>query len=181
MAHFKELGNSKYKVGKYQEAVDAYTSAIEADPSEATYHGNRAAALLMLKKYDEALQDCKQAIKMDPMFVKAFVRFLTLSFSLLGAQFSEGDKLVCSNDLYRVEYCGRGAKCFSQRGMVFEAKGLLNEFGDSRSVNIFDSARFSWCINMHVNSHSRSRKCYATHPAAVLTWCSFELQLCRNQ
>ena len=75
MAQFKELGNSKYKAGKYQEAADAYGKAIEAEPKEATYDGNRAAALLMLKKYDEALEDCRQAIDLDPKMVKGYVRF----------------------------------------------------------------------------------------------------------
>ena len=74
MAQFKELGNAKYKVGKYQEAADAYGKAIEAEPKEATYYGNRAAALLMLKKYDEALEDCRLAIELDPSFVKGYVR-----------------------------------------------------------------------------------------------------------
>jgi DnaJ family protein C protein 7 len=76
MAQYKEQGNAKYKAGKYQEAADAYGKAIEAEPSEATYYGNRAAALLMLKKYDEAHNDCKQAIELDPSFVKAYVRFV---------------------------------------------------------------------------------------------------------
>ena len=74
MAQFKELGNAKYKVGKYQEAADAYGKAIEAEPKEATYYGNRASALLMLKKYDEALEDCRLAIELDPSFVKGYVR-----------------------------------------------------------------------------------------------------------
>eukprot|EP00282_Hemiselmis_andersenii_P008355 CAMPEP_0114169608 /NCGR_PEP_ID=MMETSP0043_2-20121206/33659_1 /TAXON_ID=464988 /ORGANISM="Hemiselmis andersenii, Strain CCMP644" /LENGTH=435 /DNA_ID=CAMNT_0001267081 /DNA_START=223 /DNA_END=1527 /DNA_ORIENTATION=- len=71
---FKALGNAKYKEGKYQEAVEAYSKAIENDPTEPTFFGNRAAALLMLKKYDDALTDCKAAVAIDNAFVKAYVR-----------------------------------------------------------------------------------------------------------
>jgi len=74
MAEFKEKGNQMYKACKYEEAVNAYSKAIEAEPKEATFFGNRAAALLMLKKYDEALEDCRQAIELDSAFVKGYVR-----------------------------------------------------------------------------------------------------------
>jgi len=71
---FKELGNAKYKEGKYQDAVEAYGQAIEDDPSVAAYYGNRSAALLMLKKFDEALDNCKKAIELDPAFIKGYIR-----------------------------------------------------------------------------------------------------------
>ena len=95
---FKEQGNALYKAGKYTEAVEAYTSAIEASaaetPEDPTYLGNRSAALLMLKKYDEAVADCQAATKLDQKFVKAYIR---------------------------------ASKCYSMRAMLFEAKHVLNE------------------------------------------------------
>ena len=71
---FKEVGNTKYKEGKYQEAVDAYAQAIQADPSVPAFYGNRSAALLMLKKFDQALSDCKKAIDLDPAYVRGYIR-----------------------------------------------------------------------------------------------------------
>jgi len=38
---FKELGNAKYKEGKYEDAVEAYGQAIEDDPTVAAYYTNR--------------------------------------------------------------------------------------------------------------------------------------------
>lgn len=70
----KEKGNTLYKAGKYQEAVEAYTEAIEADPDDHTFLGNRSAALLMLKKYDQAIADCMKATQLDPTYVKAYIR-----------------------------------------------------------------------------------------------------------
>ena len=34
----------------------------------------RSAALLMLKKFDDALSDCKKAIELDPAFIKGYIR-----------------------------------------------------------------------------------------------------------
>ena len=91
---FKEIGNARYKEGKYADAIEAYGSAIDEDPTNCTYYSNRAAAYLMLKKYDEALNDCKKISELDPSFTKAYTR---------------------------------ASKCYSQRGMIVEAKAVLND------------------------------------------------------
>jgi hypothetical protein len=44
-------GNAAFKAGKYAEAVGHYTAAAQADPSDATFFLNRAAAYLKLAKY----------------------------------------------------------------------------------------------------------------------------------
>mmetsp|Transcript_34841 Transcript_34841/g.56266 ORF Transcript_34841/g.56266 Transcript_34841/m.56266 type:complete len:477 (+) Transcript_34841:222-1652(+) len=71
---FKELGNAKYKEGKYEDAVEAYGQAIEDDPTVAAYYTNRSAAFMMLKKFDEAFGDSKKAMEVDPAFVKGYIR-----------------------------------------------------------------------------------------------------------
>ena len=43
-------GNDAFKAGDYAAAIGAYTSAIMADPSDATFPLNRAAAYLKLFK-----------------------------------------------------------------------------------------------------------------------------------
>jgi len=43
-------GNAAFKAGKYAEAVGHYTAAAQADPSDATFFLNRAAAYLKLSK-----------------------------------------------------------------------------------------------------------------------------------
>lgn len=40
-------------------------------PKNASYYGNRAATLMMLCRYREALEDCQQAVRLDNSFVKA--------------------------------------------------------------------------------------------------------------
>jgi tetratricopeptide (TPR) repeat protein len=44
-------GNAAFKAGKYAEAIGHYTAATLADPEDATFFLNRAAAYLKLSKY----------------------------------------------------------------------------------------------------------------------------------
>lgn len=71
---YKLQGNEKYKQGDYRGAIALYDEAIDAAPTEPAYYGNRAAANMMLLKYDDVIKDCNLAIVMDPTFSKAYVR-----------------------------------------------------------------------------------------------------------
>lgn len=90
---FKERGNHNFKIGDYDEAINSYTVAIEADRGNPALYGNRAMAFLknaethrsklpkndplpelVLKYYRAADQDCSQALRCDKDFVKAYYR-----------------------------------------------------------------------------------------------------------
>lgn len=66
----KAQANQEYKAGNYAAAVDLYSQSIKLEPSNATYYGNRSAALMMIKKYNDASKDCQTAVRLDPGFVK---------------------------------------------------------------------------------------------------------------
>lgn len=74
----KQNGNEAFKKGDYVKAIAFYSQAIEADPSDATFYSNRAAALLMMSgergSMEKALEDCLKAISLDPRFEKSYVR-----------------------------------------------------------------------------------------------------------
>ncbi|KAL4217288.1 DnaJ subfamily C member 7 [Mactra antiquata] len=70
----KTLGNEYYKNKNYTEAISCYTQAINLCPTCAAYYGNRSACYMMLNKYNEALADARQAIKLDDKFVKGYIR-----------------------------------------------------------------------------------------------------------
>ncbi|KAJ3774617.1 hypothetical protein FB446DRAFT_639492 [Lentinula raphanica] len=57
----KEKGNAAFKIGKYQEAIEHYTKAIEMNPLEPAFLTNRAASYMALKRFRLALDDCQQA------------------------------------------------------------------------------------------------------------------------
>lgn len=71
----KEEGNSHFKGGRYQQAVDIYTSALEVDPTNKGTNSkllnNRAMCYSKLKQWQNAIQDCDKAIQLDPSYTKA--------------------------------------------------------------------------------------------------------------
>uniref|UniRef100_A0A8C2ZTE6 DnaJ homolog subfamily C member 7 n=1 Tax=Cyclopterus lumpus TaxID=8103 RepID=A0A8C2ZTE6_CYCLU len=71
---FKEQGNAFYIKKDYAEAFNYYTKAIDMCPKNASYYGNRAATLMMLYRYREALEDSQQAVRLDNDFMKGHLR-----------------------------------------------------------------------------------------------------------
>lgn len=69
----KQIGNEFYKANDYEEAIEHYTKSISAIPNTASYT-NRALAYFKLKKYEQAINDCKQALKLEPNNLKAHLR-----------------------------------------------------------------------------------------------------------
>ena len=67
-----------YTNGRYSEAIEFYTKALENSQSDTPnlhiFHGNRAAALHELERFEEALADAKKAVEIDPKYVKAYIR-----------------------------------------------------------------------------------------------------------
>ena len=61
----KILGNSLCSQRKFSEAIAAYDSALALDPSNVPVRSNKAAALLELGRVDEAIEVCKEALKID--------------------------------------------------------------------------------------------------------------------
>ncbi|XP_069490591.1 dnaJ homolog subfamily C member 7 isoform X2 [Ambystoma mexicanum] len=71
---YKEQGNRYYAKKDYNEAYNYYTKAIDALPKNASYYGNRAATLMMLCRFREALEDAQQAVRLDDSFVRGHQR-----------------------------------------------------------------------------------------------------------
>ncbi|EGP91264.1 uncharacterized protein MYCGRDRAFT_66104 [Zymoseptoria tritici IPO323] len=71
----KEEGNGHFKAGRYQPAVDIYTSALEVDPTNKGTNSkilnNRAMCYTKLKQWQNAIGDCDKAIQLDPSYTKA--------------------------------------------------------------------------------------------------------------
>jgi DnaJ family protein C protein 7 len=75
LERMKEEGNTQYKAGRWQAALDLYTSALEVDPTNKGTNSkilqNRALCRIKLKQYDDAIADCDKAISLDPGYIKA--------------------------------------------------------------------------------------------------------------
>jgi tetratricopeptide (TPR) repeat protein len=66
-------GNEHFKMGRFEQAIAAYSAAIEVEPS-ASLLSNRAFANIKLCFSGEAIADADRALEMDPGFAKARYR-----------------------------------------------------------------------------------------------------------
>ncbi|XP_076950837.1 uncharacterized protein LOC143623933 [Bidens hawaiensis] len=69
----KELGNEFFKQRKYKEAVECYSRSLALSPTAVAY-ANRAMAYLKLKRFQEAEDDCTEALNLDDRYIKAYSR-----------------------------------------------------------------------------------------------------------
>ncbi|CAD6577012.1 MAG: Hsp90 cochaperone [Tremellales sp. Tagirdzhanova-0007] len=70
----REEGNTAFKAGDFATAVKQYTEAIKRLPTDPRGYNNRASAYHKLLAMPEALKDAEEAIKLDPSFIKAYIR-----------------------------------------------------------------------------------------------------------
>jgi len=70
----KDKGNKFFSSGKFNEAIQWYTKAIQLDPLDSAFYSNRAAAYMSANKSDEALKDAESCIRLKPDWVKGHYR-----------------------------------------------------------------------------------------------------------
>lgn len=74
---FKVQGNSFMSNREYEQALKAYTQALERSPCGSqshVYYSNRAAALCYLERYEDAEKDSLQSLSLCPTYGKAHAR-----------------------------------------------------------------------------------------------------------
>ncbi|CAI0381740.1 unnamed protein product [Linum tenue] len=72
----KELGNEYFKQKKFAEAIDCYSRSIALSPTAVAY-ANRAMGYIKLKRFQEAEDDCAEALNLDDRYIKAYSRRAT--------------------------------------------------------------------------------------------------------
>lgn len=70
----KNEGNAFFKDGKFGEAIAKYTEALKRNPKDHKIYSNRATCFCKLMRWDAAMSDCDEAIKLEPTFIKAYIR-----------------------------------------------------------------------------------------------------------
>ncbi|KAL6626969.1 hypothetical protein ACP70R_030695 [Stipagrostis hirtigluma subsp. patula] len=78
----KRAGNEQYKKGCYEEALKLYDRALAMCPDNAACRGNRAAALIGLRRLGEAVKECEEALRIDPSYARAHQRLASLHIRL---------------------------------------------------------------------------------------------------
>ncbi|MDP2438694.1 MAG: tetratricopeptide repeat protein [archaeon] len=70
----KERGAKLFQEGKMPEAIQEFSEAIKRNPKDHTIFSNRSFAYLKLGAFAEALSDAEHTIKLDPTFIKGYIR-----------------------------------------------------------------------------------------------------------
>jgi stress-induced-phosphoprotein 1 len=74
----KARGNVFFKESKFPEAIKEYTEALERNPDDGQFcsrvHSNRSACYTKMMEIPHALKDAEACIKLDPAFVKGYLR-----------------------------------------------------------------------------------------------------------
>ena len=73
-ASFKEQGNQFLQAKKYDEAIQAYTEAINLDPKDHVFFSNRSAAYLSKGDASSALSDGQRCIELKSDWAKGYTR-----------------------------------------------------------------------------------------------------------
>jgi tetratricopeptide (TPR) repeat protein len=69
---YVQIGNSSYAKGKYDQAIEAYTKAIDIDPDFAKAYDNRGAAYAQEGNLSSAISDFTMAIANNPNDAEAY-------------------------------------------------------------------------------------------------------------
>ncbi|OMJ29031.1 Mitochondrial import receptor subunit tom70 [Smittium culicis] len=69
----KGKGNKFFQAKEYQKAEALYSSALRFDKNP-IFYSNRAACYYSLQEYEKSIEDCNDALKFEPRYVKALVR-----------------------------------------------------------------------------------------------------------
>jgi len=70
----KALGNKEFQAQNYTEAIVHFTEAIKHDPTDHVFFSNRSACYASLEKYDKALADGSECVKLKPDWAKGYTR-----------------------------------------------------------------------------------------------------------
>ncbi|KAK7301222.1 hypothetical protein RJT34_12083 [Clitoria ternatea] len=107
----KSMGNEAYKKRRFEEALALYDQAIALDSNKATYHCNKSAALIGLGRFQEAIFECEESIRLDPSYDRAHNRLATIYFRL-----GEAEKALD---------CNKSTSC-ANSVLAFQAQALQN-------------------------------------------------------
>jgi TonB family protein len=110
-------GNTALAQKKYQEAIAAFTRAIETRPQDAKAHRNRGVASASLGEYQQAIQDYTTAMALDPQDA--------LAYNQRGIAYYQQDKTPQAIDDFTraIEKNPQLAEAYSNRGIAYRQLG----------------------------------------------------------
>jgi len=89
----KEEGNMLYTSQDYTGAVGLYSEAIDLQPENYAYYGNRCACYIMMKQFQNALNDARMSLSLNPSFTKGYLREAKCHMALGSPQIAKSSLL----------------------------------------------------------------------------------------
>ncbi|KAF2307309.1 hypothetical protein GH714_026241 [Hevea brasiliensis] len=118
-----DKGNEYFRQKKFKEAIECYSRSIALSPTAVAY-ANRAMAYLKIRKFQEAENDCTEALNLDDRYIKAYSRRATARKEL--GRFKESIEVIAANFfqeiLHKVSGAVRSSEHGTQKGGILEAK-----------------------------------------------------------
>ncbi|GMJ10128.1 hypothetical protein HRI_004682000 [Hibiscus trionum] len=74
VARARARGNDLFKSERFTEACSAYGDGIRLDPLNSVLYCNRAACWFKLGRWERSVEDCDQALSIQPNYIKALLR-----------------------------------------------------------------------------------------------------------
>ncbi|AQK91027.1 TPR repeat-containing thioredoxin TTL1 [Zea mays] len=74
VARARSLGNELFNSGKFSEACVAYGEGLKQHPVNKVLYCNRAACRFKLEQWEKSIEDCNEALKIQPNYTKALLR-----------------------------------------------------------------------------------------------------------
>lgn len=110
-------GNTFYRKGQYQEALDAYDKAIKADPSYTKAYFGKGNAFKKLRKFPEAIQAYNKAIEIDSTY--------DMCLFALGSLYDEDGKFLQAVKYYDkvIRIDPKYFKAYYQKGLAYNKLG----------------------------------------------------------
>jgi tetratricopeptide (TPR) repeat protein len=96
-----ELGRTYDIIGRYPEAIEQYSKAIDGHKYYAQAYSNRGVAWWHDGNWDNALADCRQAIEIDPRFAGGHYNFAEVVFAQVELLKANGDVAVVHDEVER--------------------------------------------------------------------------------
>ncbi|CAH1183620.1 unnamed protein product [Phaedon cochleariae] len=135
----KENGNQLYKIKQYRSALPLYNEAINLCPDTAAYYGNRAACYMMLNRYEEALEDVRKSVQLDPNFVRGYIRMIKCGIAM-------GDLMTAEYAIKKVQELQTDSSGIASEVKTVE-KLKHNETEASKAYDKRDFRKVVYCMD----------------------------------
>ncbi|XP_013422191.1 stress-induced-phosphoprotein 1-like [Lingula anatina] len=74
VTELKDAGNAALQAGKFKDAIELYSQAIEMDKENPALYSNRSVAHIKAKEFEKALTDAEKVVELKPDWSKGYSR-----------------------------------------------------------------------------------------------------------